>query len=442
MNTISQARALLTLHGGSVLPRNISYAALQAVVALAATFLAYRLLVKHVGLEILGLWSLLTAGSIAARLADVSGAGGLARFVAVEREAGRNPNLHVHTVVLTSLALNGLVSAVLWLVAGELIARFIEARNQAIAGELVPWAVLLIGLLTPLAAALTSAVDGLQRADIRATILCASFIVFLGLSAVMIPHYGIRGFLLAQTFQQIIVIVACWGVLHRYIPALGLIPYRWSGHVFRQTAAYGVKTQTNALASMLSDPVAKMLLSQWGGLSAVAVYELASRLVLGVRSLLVQAAQPLIPAFAAGSSTDLTHLLRKSARMASNAALLSAMLVAIASPVYSYLMLGEISGALLGTIFLLVIGYGINSLAVPHYLLGIALNQMRWNIASQFLMAISIAVAGGVFGPLFGSVAVVGGVVAGLILGAVVVWLGNSAAVRAVHDETEKKETA
>ena len=441
MSAISQTKSLLSLSGPSVLRRNISFAAVQAVMSLSVVFLAYRLLIRHAGLEVLGLWSLLTAGSVAARLADISGAGGLARFVAEERAADRNPNLHVHTVVLTSLAMNGLLSGALFLASGRLIAHFIETRHQAMAVDLVPWAILLIGLLMPLVTAITSAVDGLQRADIRAKVTIGSLVVFLGGCLVLIPRYGIWGFLAAQAAQQILVLVACWIVLRCYIPELGLIPHRWSGPVFRQTAAYGLKMQANALAGMLSDPVAKMLLSQWGGLSAVAVYELAARLVLGMRSLLVQAAQPLIPAFAEQSSNraQLKQLLRRSSRMTGKAVALSALVVALASPAYNYFMLGELSNAFMGTLFFLIVGYGINSLAVPYYFLGTAINVMRWNIASQVLMAICIAVAGAVFGPRFGGVAIIGGVVIGLILGAVVVCLGNSATLRPVVNSPESE---
>jgi hypothetical protein len=46
---------------------------------------------------------------------------------------------------------------------------------------------------------------------------------------------------------------------------------------------------------MLIDPVIKALLVKFGGLSPVAYYEMAQRMVMQFRSLLVSAAQVMVP---------------------------------------------------------------------------------------------------------------------------------------------------
>lgn len=410
-----------------LLRKNISYSALQAVVALGVTFFVYRLLIIHAGLEILGLWSLLTAGAVATRLADFSGASGLARFVAEERAANRNPRVHVHTVILTFVVFNGLLASILFLASGALISNFVDQQNQSMARRLVPLAIIQISILMPIVGALSAGVDGLQRSDIRAKFTIVSYILFFGIGAALIPPLGIWGFFLAQATQQILLMVVSWAVLMRYIPSLGLLPYRWSASVFRQTAAYGLKLQAHSLAGMLSDPLAKALISQWGGLSSLALFEVASRLVLGLRSMLVQAAIPILPAFAGQNSIDdVKKLLRKAVRMSCLAAVSIFLFIVMISPIYSYIMLDRFSLELLIYIFILTFGYAVNTASVPYNLLGSAKNVLVWNILSQVLMAASIIIVGFLLGPDGGSLGVVIGMSFGLVLGALVTWRGNS----------------
>src|SRR5690606_482390 len=103
-----------------------------------------------------GVWSLLLAGASIARVGDVSGASALARFVATSpaEDADHRVDL-VHTVMLTSLALNATLGLALWLAAPLILPLFIPAAYLPEAELLVPY-VIASFVLGSLAVAATS----------------------------------------------------------------------------------------------------------------------------------------------------------------------------------------------------------------------------------------------------------------------------------------------
>lgn len=110
--------ALSVLLAPGRLGRNALFALSQSLVVVFCIFFVYRLLVAHVGIERLGVWSLLIAGSSLVRIGDISGAGALARFVAMGSRIGEAVPAcdYVHTVMLTSIGFNIALGLVIYLV--------------------------------------------------------------------------------------------------------------------------------------------------------------------------------------------------------------------------------------------------------------------------------------------------------------------------------------
>jgi hypothetical protein len=238
------------------LSRNALFALAQGVVATLIVFLIYRLVLLHAGLERFGVWSLLMAAAAVARLADVSGGGALARFVAA---AARDPDPHagrdtVHTVLATGLALNAGLGALLWLAAPLLLPLFVADEHLADARALVPWAIA-VNVLTALAYATISAIDGAQRADHRALVVMTAALGFLGASWVLVPRYGILGFAVAQTLQQAATLALGWMVLRRHVPGLGWGPRRWRRDLCAETTGYALRLNGVGMMALLFEPL-------------------------------------------------------------------------------------------------------------------------------------------------------------------------------------------
>lgn len=399
---------------------------------MACMFLAYRLLLQIAGLELMGLWSLLLAAATIGKLADATGAGGLARFVAKSRAEGRDAGIYIHTVLMSTIILYSVVGVFAYLISIPFIERFVVPSLMIEARTLVPYAIVSGLLAGPVSATIASGLDGVHRADLRSVLVMVSYLVFAACVYIALPHFGIMAWVGALLLQQTVVIVGGWLLLARHISGLGMFPWRLSKTVLVETISYGLKLQLNALANLLSEPLAKFMLAHYGGLSAVALYELAMRFVTAFRGLIVQAVTPLIPEFAISFSDAkrFGQLLRRSLKLVALSTGLMFVTIVALSPMYSQFMLGAGQSDLIFFTIALAAGSALNTLSVPYYLAGIGCNVMRWNVASQIIMAACVLVLGGLFGEWFAATGVISGIVAGLVLGSIVVVVGNSRALR------------
>lgn len=62
---------------------------------------------------------------------------------------------------------------------------------------------------------------------------------------------------------------------------------------------YGANLQLVSVSQLLCDPVTKVLLIKFGGLAMTGVYEMANRMVLQFRALLVEGNRSIVPSIAA-----------------------------------------------------------------------------------------------------------------------------------------------
>jgi O-antigen/teichoic acid export membrane protein len=412
------------------LTRNALVSLIQPLTGMFCLFGAYRILTDKVGVEGVGLWSLLVAGSLVARLADVSGSGGLARFVAVERAktGGGEAVTFIHTVTLTTLIFNALAGGVFWLASGWLVTRFVEPAMVGEARRMIPWAVLSVVVATPVATTLCSAIDGTQRADQRAVLLSVSSVVFLLMTWRLVPQFGGVGFAVAQLLQQVFVIAGAWWLVRRQVPGVGLMPYRWRTSIFKETVGFGAMLQATALASLLTEPTAKLMLNHWGGLALVGYYEFALRLLLQLRGLLVAAVQPIMAAVAGlgDDRVQLANLLEKATRLSIFAGVGLTLGAVLVSPLYSYLMLGHVRAELVTVVGALAFAFGVNAISVPFYFAAMGRGVMRWNLITQAQAAATILIFGSVFGIMFGGPGVIASLALAIVIASGVTLLGNA----------------
>ncbi|MEY8118847.1 lipopolysaccharide biosynthesis protein [Falsihalocynthiibacter sp. BN13B15] len=416
----------------SRLKRNAIFSGGQALISIASMFWAYRVLLQEVGIERLGLWSLMIASASIARAADLTGAGGLSRFVAEAKSDRRDAASYVHTVVLSTLALYTAL-LLIFLASGEYaLIRFIDPQLLDEAKSLLPLALIVGLLMTPLSSTLTSGIDGVGRADQRAILVIISNLLFLGAVLIFVPYFGVWAWGYAIVFQQAFKIFGAWAILTKHITGLGFLPTKWSNKVLRETVAYGLKIQANSIAMMLSDPVVKFILNSYAGLEAVGLYDLGAKLVEALRSVVVQMATPLVPEFASlrMDGNRIRILLRKSLQSVATYAMVMLVSLVPIAPSYSVIMFGEINLELLMIIAALSTGYAVNIIAIPYYFAGVGLNYMRWNIGAHILMAASILTIGIPLGAKFGSGGILVAIFLGTVGGAVMVVFGNGQFLR------------
>lgn len=418
------------------LSRNMVMSALQSLAAIGALFLSYRLVILALGQEALGLWSLLMALTLAVRLFDPTGGSTVGRFVAIAGKsqargdsAGPSAAQYVDTAILLLFTLYAMLAATAFVPLGWLLRSQIDDSAQLnVALGVLP---LLLGLMAAnvLAMSNSDAIDGIGRADMRAAIMIASYVVQLALVWWWLPLFGLSGLALAQLAQYGFITLASRALLRRHISELGWLPRHGSRAVARQMIGYGTKLQLSALGLLLADPLLRLLINHYAGLSLLGLYELASKLVVQLRALLASAMMPLIPQFAThgGSMGEEDQaLFRKMVRLVMLAAAGIAVVAIAASPILSWTILGRVEKELILLTAILAAGYLGNTISLIHYLQAQASGRMLWNIVGTFAIGAATLIFGPLLVPVLGPVAVVVGFALGLALAGFIFITGNA----------------
>lgn len=423
---------MFSLSGGA-LRSNIAAATLQSLIGMGALFLTYRIVIAEVGIAAFGLWSVLLAGASVARLADVSGGSGLARFIAEPPRDGeaKRALAFIHTTLIATFGLMLAGSALVLLIAPAIIRHVSPDNAEALIG-LLPVALLVSILLPPLSAALCSAIDGTLHTHLRALIMSISHLILLGSAYGLVKAYGIFGFAAALGLQHLFLIISAWLVLRRLIPGMGWFPWYWSQPVFRESFAFGLKIQVSTLLTLLSDPVTRFFLVYFGGLEAAGIYDLTLRMLAQIRGIFLAGMQPLIPKIASLSHrpAELESFVVKILHITAAVAPVFTVTCIFAAPLCSILILGRIDKQMQLFVALLAAGLGFSFMAQPMQSTALARGIMRWTIFAQIASVVAISTVGSSVGWVIGGTGVVIGQLVGLMLGAGLVLFGNAHTLR------------
>ena len=405
--------------------RNAAITVLQVVASSATFFVLYLYILRTLGPESLGLWSLVLATTALSRLSELGLTGSALKFVAqhLAREDTRSVVRVVETAALTILTAVGVLILLLYPLMLWLLRINLEAAPYQQAVVLLPYA-LTSFLVNSVSGVLGSALEGYQRFDLRAYCQTGGHLLYLAAAVALIPRFELEGLAVAQLLQASAVVPATWILLRRCCPALPLLPHRWSGASFRELFGYGFQFQVSALMLFLCDPATKLLLARFGGLSLTAHYEMASRLVLQLRALMVSANRVLIPVFAEFQELApqrIVSLYRSSLALLFYLSLPAYGLLLAAAPMISIVWIGRLEMSFALFCALLCLAWLINTLTAPAYIANLGLGRLRWNTVAHVFMALANLVLGVALGALYGGTGVVVGWALALALGSLVI---------------------
>ncbi len=428
----SRHRLLRLIHAGgrlSQLGKNSAYSMVQAAVSVGSSFVVYKILLNSRGIEALGVWSL-TVGAIAfARLADLSGGNALTRLIAIaDQRVGYRDAEAIDTVTVFTAALYLLIGLVGYLPLKAYLSSAIPVKFVHDLALLLPVTLICL-VLSSIGATLGSAIDGLNRADLRAKSNLASQLVFAAVSLALIPRLGVNGIAIAQLLQFSLFLIINRVILMRKVPDLRLLPVHISAAAFKSMIGYGTRLQVLTVAGIIFDPLTKVIINHVAGVAALAIYEIAYRIVSQARQLIVSASTPLVAAFAVMGERDRDQappLLKRAGKLIFVSNGLASCVIILGSPLASQFFIKTVSDEMLFAIVALALGYVLNSLTVPIYLYAQGVGVLRWNIGSQMTLAIVTVAACWTSAILLGRQYVATGVFVGLATGAGICLLGNA----------------
>ena len=404
---------------------NAIMSVVQVVVTSCILFLLYRFLIRTIGVEKLGIWSVVLSTSSVARIANLGLSGSVVKFVAkyLARDEQKTTAVVIQTSIISVGIFCGLILLMVYPFASWLLSLVIPSNNLGETISILPYSLISLWIMM-IMGTLQSGFDGSQRIGLRSIIIMASTLLHLILSFVMVPHYGLMGLAYARVIQTFMLVVGSWFILRRIIPMLPIIPYQWDKKIFYEMIGYGLNFQIISISTMLYEPVTKALLSRFGGLSMVGYYEMANRMIKQLRALIVSANKVLVPAIANLQERNpnfVQKIYKDNYDLMLYIALPFFSIIIIVIPLISKIWLGHYEAVFVIFSFLLAMNSFINILSVPAYFSYLGIGELKWNTLGHVTIAIANLGLGFVFGYFYGGIAVVIAWILSSIIGSVII---------------------
>ncbi len=397
----------------------------QTIAGAASLFLLYRFLIRAIGLERLGIWSLVLATTAVITLANQGFSTGVVKFVAqyAARDQGAKVSLLMQTAIVTMGLAIAAVACGLYPLVRWILVLVLPRKSIVEALSILPLALISLWL-TIMAGVLQAGLAGLQKITIRNYLEFAGSISYLLLAYLLVPVHGLFGLACAQVIQTAAILAVAWHLLRRHAPALPIVPHRLDATLLRELAAYGFHFQLITASQALREPVTKALLAKFGGLAFTGLYDLANRLVFTVREMLAQANQVLVPTVSHLHERDpqsVPAVYRESYRVIFFLAVPSFAIVAVLSPFISYIWIGRYEPVFVEFVCLLAAGWLVNLLSNPAYVIALGTGTLRWVSLGCVATATLNVCLGFMGGAHFGAIAVVAANAISLAVGYLVV---------------------
>lgn len=414
--------------GNNILKNALSAIFLVLITAAVYIFL-YKYLIGAVGIDQLGVWSLVIATISVGAIANSALCESVIRFVAIY--SVKNDWLNVSKVLFTSCYILGVLLSVFLLLiygASYYILPFVVKNNYLLlARSLLPWG--LLGFwINGIATAFLSFFEGMRLAYIKNLVSAASVFLFYAASLFLVPKFGLVGVVYAQVIQSTALLVASAILVFIKLPVISLKPLGFKSDLFRQIMGFSVNLQFVSIITILYEPVTKYFLARYGNISFVGFYEMANRLVLQARSVIISATQILVPNMtieAEKSPQALNAIYFKVFSIVFSISTYMLAAIIIFLPYISIFWIGHFEPIFIISTIILGIGWYINIFTSPVYFVNYATNSLKINVRGQIITAILNPCLCLLLGIFFGSYFIVAGWAMALTGGAIYIMIAS-----------------
>ncbi len=404
---------------------NAIMSVLQVIVTAGVLFTLYRFLLITIGVEQLGIWSIVLATTSVANITNLGLSGSVVKFVAKYLARGEEKTV-AYVIQTSAISIGILIGSSLLIAyyfANWLLALIVPVANLKEAFSILPYALLSLWI-TVNAGIFQAGLDGYQRVDLRNMVLIAGSLLYLVLCFVLVPIYGLMGLAYSYVSQSCVVLIGSWLMLKFHLPMLPVIPYQWNVKLFKEMIGYGINFQITSISQMLYDPITKGLLTKFGGLAMTGFYEMASRMILQLRALIVTANQVLVPTIADLQEKNpeiIQKVYKNSYRLLLYFAFPIFSAIIAFTPIISQVWIGHYENIFVLFSTLLAIGWVLNTLNVPAYFANLGIGELRWNTISHVMIGVLNLGLGFMLGNIYGGTGVVVGWIFSLVIGSLLI---------------------
>ena len=406
----------------------------QVIGSAAVLFFLYRFLIRSIGVERLGIWSLVLATTSIVTLANQGFSTGIVKFVAkyAARDDSSRVSSLIETALLSMAVAVGAISLLLYPVGSFALRAILPAARFPEALAILPFALLSLWL-NLCASVLQAGLAGHERITHRNSLVLGASAVYLALAIRLVPSRGLLGLAEAQLLTASLSLAAAWIFLRRQIPQLPLLPHHWDAALFREMFSYSLQFQLITAGQAAREPLTKALLARFGGLMMTGLYDMAMRWVITFRELIVQANQVLVPTIAGLQERDpaaVPRVYRDSYRVVFYLSIPLFAFLTVMAPLVSRIWLGRYDSVFVAFVALLAAGWLVNILCNPAYVVDLATGELRWVGIGCVSTLLLNGILGFLGGKYLGGFVVVSAAAVSLIFGYLVILVSYHRAHR------------
>ncbi len=200
----------------------------QVVIVTIVYFVLYKYLIDKIGIEQLEIWSLILASTSILNISNLGFSSSVIKYV--RKYKAHDEHQRITDIIQTSLITVGIVSGVTLLILlpfASLILKLIVPTNYLnLSQAILPYSLFCLWLNIQ-SGIFAATLDGFQRIEIKNIILTAGSLIYLVLTIMLVPKYGLFGVVYAQIFQVLLSFISNLILVKRIFPEYPVIKYRW-----------------------------------------------------------------------------------------------------------------------------------------------------------------------------------------------------------------------
>jgi O-antigen/teichoic acid export membrane protein len=406
---------------------NATIAIIQVIASAVTLVILYKYILDVLGIGSLGIWSVVLAITSLSNIGQFGLSGSVIKFVA--KYLARNEFEKVEQVLKTAFSAVSVILffslIVIYYPSVWILGEIIPEDSLEIAISLLPFALASMWLGS-VSSIFLSGLDGCQRVDVRSLIMILAVLLFTVLAINLIPKYGLIGLAYAQILQNIFILITGWLFIRKELSILTLLPIGWNYSLFIEMIRYGINFQIGTLAIMFLDPVTKMLMTKFGGLGATGFFEMANKMVLQFRAIIVAANQVLVPVIATMKEKELVGIKKVYIQSFNFVLILTLMIYSfliVITPYVSEFWIGRYEPLFIFFSFMAILGWAFSTLSVPAYFNNLGTGNLFWNTVAHIIIGIINISIGYLSGYFFGTTGVILSYVFAIIVGSLIIFI-------------------
>jgi O-antigen/teichoic acid export membrane protein len=394
-----------------------------------SSFVIYALVLRRLGAEDLGVWSLALAASTVAGYISYPNPATLYHAVAhAEAEGDRARTVStIETATLLTTGFFAVMAAIGYLPFHLMVNHSVPESKVALVSQLLPLVFLSI-FLSNLSFVYLYTLGAPHRMYLRSALSIFGTFTLLALTYGLFDSLGIVAAAVGVLGRQVILLVGAAFQVKRHLPELRLFAPRFSRKSARGMTGASAAMQAMPMCLILEEPFTRMVLGSLGAMEGVSMFAITWRAVQLPRGFIYSGLQSIAPAFGAmsgGDAADADRLQKRAIEFVFVAMPVVTAATIGASPLIGEIMYGTYQPQLVVYMTIVALGVFFEGIFLSPYMRSVGEGRLKQSLTAHLLTAGLNVVLGACGALAFGETGAIIGLGLAMAIGYTTGFIGN-----------------